>query len=141
MLIYPVMLDPAEEGGFVVTFPDVPEAITQGDNKKDALMMAQDALVTMFDAYMQDRQTIPEASPVYGQTCVAFPVILAGKIALYNAMLAVNMSPDDLAQRLNITPIMAERLLSLRHKSRIEQIENALAIFGKRLVVDVREAA
>jgi len=36
---------------------------------------------------------------------------------------------------------MAERLLSLRHKSRIEQIENALAIFGKRLVVDVREAA
>ncbi|MEI7869909.1 MAG: hypothetical protein WCI11_18635 [Candidatus Methylumidiphilus sp.] len=42
---------------------------------------------------------------------------------------------------MNITPIMAERLLSLRHKSRIEQIENALAIFGKRLVVDVREAA
>ena len=95
MLIYPVMLDPAEEGGFVVTFPDVPEAITQGDNKKDALMMAQDALVTMFDAYMQDRQTIPEASPVYGQTCVSFPVILAGKIALYNAMLAVGMNTDD----------------------------------------------
>jgi hypothetical protein len=27
---YPVHLEPAEEGGFVVTFPDVPEAITQG---------------------------------------------------------------------------------------------------------------
>lgn len=104
-------------------------------------MMAQDALVAMFDSYMQDRQAIPEASSVYGQPCVVFPVILAGKIALYNAMLAVHMSHDDLALLLDITPTMAERLLSLKHKSRIEQIENALAIFGKRLVVDVRDAA
>ena len=141
MLIYPVILDPAEEGGFVVTFPDVPEAITQGDDETEALTMAQDALITMFDAYMHDRQAIPEASPVHGQACIVFPVILAGKIALYNTMLAVNMNTDDLAQRLNITPAMAERLVSLRYKSRIEQIENALAIFGKRLVVDVREAA
>ena len=141
MSAYPVILEPAEEGGFVVTFPDVPEAITQGDNETDALMMAQDALVAMFDSYMQDGQAIPEASSVYGQPCVVFPVTLAGKIALYNTMLTVNMSPDDLAQHLNITPTMAERLLSLRQKSRIEQIEKGLALFGKRLVVDVREAA
>ena len=90
MLAYPVILEPAEEGVFVVTFPDVPVAITQGDNETDALMMAQDALVAMFDSYMQDRQAIPEASSVYGQPCVVFSVILAGKIALYNAMLAVH---------------------------------------------------
>ena len=141
MLTYPVILDPAEEGGFVVTFPNVPEAITQGDNETEALMMAQDALVTMFDAYMQDRQTIPEGSSIYAKPCVIFPVILAGKIALYNAMLTVNMTTEELAMRLDIAPAMAERLLSLRHKSRIEQIENGLALFGKRLVVDVREAA
>ena len=141
MSAYPVILEPAQEGGFVVTFPDVPEAITQGDNETEALMMAQDALVAMFDSYMQDRQAIPEASSVYGQPCVVFPVTLAGKIALYNTMLAVNMSPDDLAFRLDITPKLAERLLSLRQKNRIEQIENALAFFGKRLVVDVREVA
>ena len=32
MFEYPVLLTPAEEGGFVVTFPDVPEAITQGED-------------------------------------------------------------------------------------------------------------
>ena len=103
--------------------------------------MAQDALVTMFDAYMHDRQAIPEGSSFHGKPCVVFPAILAGKIALYNAMLAVGMNTDDLARRLGISPAMTERLVSLRYKSRIELIENALAIFGKRLVVDVREAS
>jgi len=115
MSAYPVILEPAEEGGFVVTFPDVPEAITQGDNETDALMMAQDVLVTMFDSYVQDQQTIPEASSVYGQPCIVLPVTLAGKIAQYNTMLAVNMSHDDLALRLDITPTMAERLNDYCH--------------------------
>ncbi len=126
MLIYPVILEAAEEGGFVVTFPDVPDAITQGDNETEALMMAQDALLTMFDAYMQDRQAIPEASPIGGYPYVALPVISAGKIAIYNAMLAAGMNTADMANHLGINPIMAERLLSLRYKSRVEQIENAL---------------
>ncbi|MEI2782619.1 MAG: hypothetical protein V9H25_15725 [Candidatus Competibacter sp.] len=42
---------------------------------------------------------------------------------------------------LNLAPTLVDRLLSLHHKSRIEQIETALAALGKRLVVDVREAA
>jgi len=42
---YPVMLTPDEiEGGFVVTFPDLPEAITQGEDTAGALEEAADAL-------------------------------------------------------------------------------------------------
>jgi antitoxin HicB len=37
-------LTPAEEGGFIVTFPDVPEAITQGEDEHDARRHARDAL-------------------------------------------------------------------------------------------------
>jgi len=141
MLIYPVILEPAEEGGFVVTFPDVPEAITQGDDETEALVMAEDALITMLDAYMTDRQTIPQPSQSGSRRFVVLPVVQAGKIALYNAMLAAGMDTEGLANRLRLTTKHAERLLSLHHKTRIEQIETALAIFGKRLVVDVREAA
>ena len=32
-LDYPVVLTEQPEGGFVVTFPDVPEAITQGEDR------------------------------------------------------------------------------------------------------------
>lgn len=37
MLAYPADFTPAEEGGFVVTFPDIPEAITEGDDEQDAI--------------------------------------------------------------------------------------------------------
>jgi antitoxin HicB len=42
---------------------------------------------------------------------------------------------------LNLTAIQVDHLLSLYHKSRIEQIETALAVLGKRLIVEMREAA
>ena len=63
MLAYPVRLEPAEEGGFVVTFPDIPEAITQGEDEAEAMVWALDALETMLDSYMGDRQRIPYPSP------------------------------------------------------------------------------
>jgi antitoxin HicB len=43
----------------------------------------------------------------------------------------------DLARMLKLASTLADRLLSLRHKSRIEQIETAVAVLGKKLVVDV----
>ncbi|MDD5033303.1 MAG: type II toxin-antitoxin system HicB family antitoxin [Methylococcaceae bacterium] len=141
MWIYPVFFEPAEEGGFVVTFPDVPEAITEGDDETTALLMAEDALITMLDAYMGDGQPIPEPSPLNGHLGVALPILAAGKAALHNALLASGMTKAELARRLNLSLTQAERLFSLHHKSRIEQIETALALFGKRLVADVKEAA
>ena len=47
MFDYPVVLEAQPEGGFVVTFPDVPEAITQGDDEDEALLYAADALETV----------------------------------------------------------------------------------------------
>ena len=72
---------------------------------------------------------------------MALKVVAAGKVALYNALLAAGKRKADLARMLNLAPTLVDRLLSLHHKSRIEQIETALAVLGKRLVVDVREAA
>jgi antitoxin HicB len=141
MLIYPVVLKPQQEGGFVVTFPDVPEAITQGEDEAEALAYAEDALLTMFAAYMDDRQPIPMPSPLKGRPGVALKVVDAGKVALHNALLASGLRKADLARKLNLAPTLVDRLLSLQHKSRIEQLETALAALGKRLVVDVRDAA
>jgi antitoxin HicB len=43
---YPFDMEPQPEGGFTVTFPDVPEAITEGDTAAEARERAEDALVT-----------------------------------------------------------------------------------------------
>lgn len=137
MLTYPVHLEPAEEGGFVVTFPDIPEAITEGDDEAEALVWALDALETMLEAYMDDKQRIPYPSPANGRPVVVLPVVIAGKVILHNTLLEAGKRKADLARLLNLSPTVVDRLLSLRHKSRIEQIETALALFGKKLVVDV----
>ena len=137
MLAYPIHLEPAEEGGFVVTFPDIPEAITQGEDEDEAMVWALDALETMLESYMDDRQSIPYPSPPYGRPVVVLPVVVAGKVALHNTLLDAGKKKADLARMLNLAPTLVDRLLSLRHKSRIEQIETALAAFGKKLVVDV----
>lgn len=43
-LFYPAIFHPAEEGGFWVSFPDLPECLTQGDDMTEAYEMAVDAL-------------------------------------------------------------------------------------------------
>ena len=86
---YPCILSPDEEEGegFVVTFPDVPEAITGGKTREEALMMAQDGLAVALGMYVKSRQEIPVPSGVApGQVLVAVPPIVAAKLALYSAM-------------------------------------------------------
>ena len=137
MFAYTVHLEAAEEGGFVVTFPDIPEAITQGDDETEALMWAQDALETVLEIYLDTRKPVPYPSALNGRPAVVLPVVVAGKIILHNTMIEAGKKKADLARLLNQAPSLIDRLLSLRHKSRIEQIETALAVFGKKLVVDV----
>jgi len=137
MLAYSVVLTPDDNETFMVTFPDIPEAITYGDSETEALVWALDALETMLESYMDDRQRIPYPSPADGRPVVILPVVAAGKVILYNTLLEAGKKKADLARMLNLAPTLVDRLLSLRHKSRIEQIETALAAFGKRLVVDV----
>ena len=137
MLAYPVKLEPAEEGGFIATFPDIPEAITQGEDKDDALVWAQEALEAALEVYVEKKLRIPQPSSVKGRPVVVLPAIESAKIILHNALLESGKKKADLARMLNVAPTLVDRLLSLHHKSRIEQIETALAALGKRLVVDV----
>ena len=49
MFLYAVTLRRDRNGGFVVTFKDIPEAITQGETEAEALAAARDALETALD--------------------------------------------------------------------------------------------
>ena len=51
-------------------------------------------------------------------------------------MLASGKCKADLARALNVSPPLVDRLISMRHKSRIDQIETAMAVLDKRLAVD-----
>ena len=80
-MLYPARFEPSSEGGFVVTFRDIPEAITQGDNEAEAMEMAQDVLASSMEFYFEDRRLVPLPSPAKaGERLVALPASLVAKI-------------------------------------------------------------
>jgi antitoxin HicB len=135
---YPVVLKAAAEGGFVVSFPDVPEALTQGDDKVEALARAQDALETALEFYVAERRALPKPRrPKRGQRLVQPPVLACMKLAVYASMLQDKMRKSELARRLGWHLMQLDRLLDVRHASRIEQIEAALGAMGRTLSIRV----
>lgn len=63
-LFYPAIFHVAEEGGFWITFPDLPECMTQGDNMKEAYELAADALGLALTSREQEKQEIPTPSDI-----------------------------------------------------------------------------
>lgn len=61
-IFYPARFEPAAEGGFVVTFRDIPEAITQGDTEAEAMKMAEDVLASAMDFYVERGAPLPVPS-------------------------------------------------------------------------------
>jgi antitoxin HicB len=141
MFEYPMLLTPAEEGGYIVTFPDVPEAITQGEDEQDARRHARDALESALTFYMDERLPLPAPTAREDLPSVSPDTLSCAKLALYQAMREAGIRKADLARRLDVAPTSIDRLLSLTHASKIEQIDAALAVLGKRLAIDMKEAA
>ena len=134
---YPVTLTP-DDGSVVVTFPDVPEAITYGDTVEEALSRAPDALMTIFDAFIKDKRDIPAPSAPRGQS-IEIPALMAAKIELYRTMRDARVGKAELGRRLDWHLPQIDRLLTMRHGSQLDQLESAFKAMGKRLVIDVRD--
>ena len=140
---YPCNLIPdLEEGeGFIVTFPDVPGAITGAQTREESLFLAEDVLVAMLAVYVQQQREIPTPSPVAdGQELVAVPPIAAAKLALYTAMREQGITGDALAIRLNLSDSAIRKLLDPDCYSHISQIMRALRNVGRSLVIEDRAA-
>ncbi|WP_295387635.1 type II toxin-antitoxin system HicB family antitoxin [uncultured Thiodictyon sp.] len=140
--IYPVTLTPDTDGGFVVTFRDWPEAITQGETREGALAEAADCLEEAVAARIDDRAEIPLPSPQRAdESTVAVPIATALKAALYLAVRETGIGTSELARRLGVHEKEARRLLDPRHGSKAAALERALLAVGRRLAVEVRAAA
>jgi antitoxin HicB len=139
---YRVKLSRDTNGTLLVKVPAVPEAHTFGDDRDEALARAVDAIETALMFYIDDRMPIPagDASP-RSRTAVVLPALTEAKLGLYSAMRAAKIGKAELARRLNCHLPQIDRLLDLRHSSRLDQIEAALRALGKRLSIEIHEAA
>jgi antitoxin HicB len=138
---YPYELIPQAEGGFTVTFPDVPEAIMQGESEGEAAAMAEDALVAALSFYTDTGEPLPRPSPADGRKSAHIPPLVAAKLALHDVMLAAGISNVVLARRLGVDEKVVRRLRDPLHKSRIDQVDAALRALGKRIEIIIRPIA
>lgn len=137
MFNYPVTLTP-DGGTVLVTFADVPEAITFGADEQEALMQAVDALESGLSFYVDARQPLPVPSKAKrGQKTVSPSALECAKLGVYQAMTEQGIRKAELARRLGWHMPQVDRLFDLRHASKFEQIQTAAAVLGKRLVLSV----
>ncbi|MCY1297244.1 hypothetical protein D9M70_466770 [compost metagenome] len=68
---------------------------------------------------------------------VRLPALSAAKAALWNAMLAQGVNKAEMARRLGVNRPQVDRLVDLLHRSKIEQVEHALALLGQRIALTV----
>lgn len=138
MLRYPARFEPAEEGGFVVTFRDVPEAITQGETMDEARDMAADALLTAMDFYFEDKRPVPAPSKATtNEELVALPASVSAKVLLLNELVEQKVTAAELARRLGTRPQEVNRIIDIGHATKIDTIALALAALGKQLKLSI----
>jgi antitoxin HicB len=102
MRAYPATLTPDPDGGFTVTFRDVPEAITEGDSREEALLRAEDALESTLAMYIAAKEPLPAPSKAEaGEEMVPLSALGMTKTALYDAMREQGVGRAELACRLH----------------------------------------
>jgi len=136
---YSIILTPDDNGTFLVTVPDIPQAMTFGEDREDALSRAVDAIETALIGFIDAREPIPFPK-AKGPDGVSLPALSVAKIGLYEAMRLDGIGKAALARRLGVALPQIDRMLDLRHHSRMDAMERALAAMGRSLSVSVLAA-
>src|ERR1700683_572226 len=141
-LTYPARFMAGGDGRILVEFVDLPRVATDGKDDREAMEEAIDALGSDLSIRLSRREEIPTPSAAKrGQRLVPVPLSLAPKLALYLAMRDQQINNSDLARRLGIHERVIRRMLDPEHATKAEKIQAALAILGKQMTVEVRDAA
>lgn len=123
-----------EAAGVWLSCPDLPEMNAAGDTLEEALGEALAGMETALSLYVDQRRRIPQASPATGAGPVLhLPALTVAKIMLWNALQEQAISRAELAGRLGCSRQAVDRLVDFLHTSKIEQVERALGVLGRRI--------
>ena len=139
--VYRAEFEPGTRRGLVVSFPDVPEAITQGRDMADARAMAEEALGLALLSYPERGLSLPKPR-ANGKKLVAVGVApnVAAKLAVLESFVEAKISKSELARRIAKDEKEVRRILDPKHATKLPALTAALRALGKQLVVGVTEA-
>lgn len=138
---YPALIEPNGEGGFIASFRDIPEALTEAPTRDEVLDSAVDALLVALGFYVESERAVPSPSvPKAGEVLVDVPPSAAAKVLLLTSMVEKGVRPAELARRLGVSRQEVHRLTSLRHATKIDGVAKALRALGYRLELSLAKA-
>jgi antitoxin HicB len=139
---YRALFEPGDRRGtIVVTFPDVPEAITQGRSEGDARAKAEEALALVLLTYLKRGKPLPKPrAKGRGLVDVAVAPEVAAKLAVLESFAQAGMTKSELARRIGKDEKEVRRILDPKHPTKLPALTAALRALGKRLVIGVTEA-
>ena len=132
---YQAILDPQPEGGFTVTFPDLPEAITEGDSREEAVFNAAEVLGLCLDVRMEQGDPLPRPTQTPGGVWITPPASAQAAVALRQIREDQGKGLSDIARLLNTSWPAAQRLERPSANPTLRQLDRAAAAMGKRLVL------
>lgn len=123
-----------EDGGWVITCRDLPEAISQADVNEERVEVAEGCLQAAIESRISDNEPLPIASvPRRGEVKITPPAATAAKAALYDAMREAGISKSELAHRLGVDEKEVRRMLNARHGTKLPRIAEAIEALGRHL--------
>ncbi len=135
--IYPAQLKQYSKGEVVVSFRDLPECLTSGEDAAEALLEAEDALEEAVAGRIDDGKPIPAPSaPLPGERMVALPIDMAAKAALALVFRAIGLTQAALAERLGVDRKVVQRMLDPRHRTSVSRLNDAMRAMGKQVVLE-----
>ena len=139
---YPAKFSPDDNGTFLISFPDIPEAHTFWEDKATANPIAADALAAALSFYVEKGEPLPvPSSPKRGQIMIYLAAGTVAKLALYEAMRAQGITQSELARRLGCHRQHVARIVDPAHNTKFNVLEAALAAVGKRAALVIQDAA
>jgi antitoxin HicB len=139
---FPAIIKKDEAGFFLVTFPDIKFAATDGKTMAEALEEARDCLEEAIAVSIADNLDFPFPSAIgRGQQAIPLTARMSAKAALYIAVRETGISKSELARRLDVDEKEIRRMLSPRHQTKLPRIERTLSVLGYRLSVSLQKAA
>jgi len=138
---YHFTLEHQENGWWLVRFPSIPEALTEGETEAEARANAADCVIAALEGYVKAGRPIPRDSERRpDDRRVVLPSLVTAKLAVYEAMRSRQWSRLKLANELGVPENSVRRLLDLRHSSRMQAIDEALAKMDTELPLDLPRA-
>lgn len=137
---YPYNIE-QDDSGYLVTFIDIPEAITYGFTMEEARNLAADSIVEALSFYFEEGKPIPLPSVRPELPAISIPASTWLKVLLLNEMLASPLTQAEIARSMGKKNQELTRIVNLQHTTKLDTLVSALDALGKKVEISLRNSS